>query len=112
MPSISPRIYRTNGNDEGSTPANDGVYTLEELQAIVGGHIEIVALSDGRLMVCNEEGKLLGLPFNAKATALFAKGGRMWFDPVAGDVLVCAPNYLEADDDDDDEPDGDTYSDV
>lgn len=32
--------------------------TLESIQAIVDGHIEVVGLPEGALLVCNEEGKL------------------------------------------------------
>lgn len=32
--------------------------TLESFQAIVDGHIEVVGLPEGALLICNEEGKL------------------------------------------------------
>lgn len=38
--------------------------TLEELQGYVGGHIEVYDLAADLAIVCNEEGKLLGLPLN------------------------------------------------
>lgn len=38
--------------------------TLEGLQRAVGGYIETVYLEDCAVLVCNEEGKLLGLPGN------------------------------------------------
>ena len=38
--------------------------TLEAVQAIVGGYIEIVEVDDGLYMVCDEEGKLKGKAFN------------------------------------------------
>lgn len=50
--------------------------TLEYMQDIVGGYIEILSsdqiLDDGQLvcMVINEEGKLIGLPTNVPATIL------------------------------------------
>ena len=53
--------------------------TLEALQGIVGGYIEAVWLRDDCVLVCNEEGKLQGLPVNFRifgdvivGTALFA----------------------------------------
>ena len=39
--------------------------TLEELQATVGGYIETVTLAADTAIICNEEGRLLGLPFPA-----------------------------------------------
>ena len=38
--------------------------TLEAKQEIVGGLIELVQLSDTADLICNEEGKLIGLPAN------------------------------------------------
>ena len=38
--------------------------SLEEMQAIVGGYIEGVYCFPDVVLVCNDEGKLLGLPFN------------------------------------------------
>lgn len=38
--------------------------TLEELQDFVGGHIEVYDLAADLAIICNEEGKLLGLSLN------------------------------------------------
>jgi hypothetical protein len=38
--------------------------SLEALQAAVGGYIETVSMPCGLVLVCNEEGKIRGLPFN------------------------------------------------
>lgn len=38
--------------------------TLENLQAYVGGYIETVKLAKDLVIICNEEGRLLGLPTN------------------------------------------------
>ena len=38
--------------------------TLEAMQELVGGHIETVTLRDGLVLVCNEDGRNLGLPYN------------------------------------------------
>lgn len=38
--------------------------TLEELQDTVGGYIETVTFASDACVICNEEGRLLGLPFN------------------------------------------------
>ena len=61
-------------------------YTLEELQAAVGGYIEVHHIHDGSLLlVINEEGKLHRLPVNDRATELYDNPN----DVVVGDVLVC-----------------------
>ena len=40
--------------------------TLESLQALVGGYIETVTLATDMVIICNEEGRLIGLPFNCE----------------------------------------------
>lgn len=37
---------------------------LEAMQAIVGGNIEVLPIDEGVAIVCNEEGKINGLPLN------------------------------------------------
>lgn len=73
-------IIRTDGTIEhiGKQPK------LEALQKAVGGYIEYVPC-DGPLgfMYCNEEGKLMGLPPNPKATRMID-----FHDIIAGDVVV------------------------
>ena len=39
----------------------------------VGGMVEVVSFPNGDLLLLNEEGKLMGLPLNEKATALWRK---------------------------------------
>ena len=43
-------------------PAND----LAALQHLVGGYIETVTIAPDMVVICNEEGRLLGLPYNTK----------------------------------------------
>lgn len=40
--------------------------TLEALQAYVGGYIEAVTVTPDAALICNEEGRLLNLPYNRK----------------------------------------------
>lgn len=65
-------IMYTDGTSKEVQPANGSDFQLKELQAIVDGHIEIVHLKDGRIMVIDEEGKLKDYPRNAQATKLAA----------------------------------------
>ena len=49
----------------GKTPqVKDIDNTLEALKDIVGGYIEVVSMEDNILLICNEEGKMQGLPPN------------------------------------------------
>lgn len=62
---------------------------LENLQSHVGGWIEQITLSQGNYtMFVNEEGKLNGLPYNMKATALFIANFPTTDDIIVGDVLI------------------------
>lgn len=78
------------------TPKNGKTFTLEELQQIVGGYIEILFFRDGRMMVMNEEGKLNGLQFNMKATRIAKENHLIWDnDFIVGDVLLAEPGEIE-----------------
>lgn len=61
-------------------------------RAIGGGYIQIVATTDGRLMVVDEEGKLKGMRLNMAATELYVYGAA---DPIVGDALVCDHGQID-----------------
>lgn len=54
-------IIKTDGTRQPVQPANGSDFTLEEMQAIVGGYIELVELDGNTTMVVNEEGKFIPL---------------------------------------------------
>ncbi len=84
-------IIYANGRMEQVAPANGSDFSLEEMQRIVGGYIEVLNLNDGRLMVVNEEGKLEGLDLNITATYLYGRHS----DCVVGNVLVCDSKQIK-----------------
>ena len=45
--------------------------TLEEAQKFVGGYVEGITFPNGDYLIINEEGKLMDLPLNPEATALW-----------------------------------------
>ena len=45
--------------------------TLKEAQDFVGGMVEGITFPNGDYLIVNEEGKLMGLPLNPEATALW-----------------------------------------
>ena len=67
----------------------DKKMSLEEMQQKVGGYIE-VAYDDGETqIICNEEGKLIGLSINDEATSLWEKLlGHSPMDVLVGDCLI------------------------
>lgn len=78
-------LMKTDGRAEMLRPSNGVHWTLEELQKLVGGYIEIVRTLDNRYMVINEMGKNQKLPWNILATRLYVHGRR---DVIAGDAVV------------------------
>lgn len=88
------KIYKADGSMVEVEPKNGKDFGLKEMQAIVGGYIEIIDLLDGTFMVLNEEGKLIGLPYNNMATIMFRKAHHT-FDYVVGDVLVCDKSQID-----------------
>lgn len=81
-------IIKTNGERISVQPKNRKDFKLGELRKVVDGYIEIVYLSDGKLMVVNEEGMPLQLPYNPVASLLAGQ-------PIVGDVLVCESNQIK-----------------
>ena len=55
------------------------------MQSMVGGNIQYLPMGDAATIICNEEGKIKGLPLNR---ALYDSNGRL-FDIVAGDFFIC-----------------------
>lgn len=82
------------------TPKNGTDFQIEELNAFVGGYIEVIYPKSrmGALMIVNEEGKLRGLPHNELATRMWQEGAQAGSprmdDPVVGNVLLCHRSQL------------------
>lgn len=62
--------------------------SMESYQEIVGGHFECVFLEYKYVMICNEDGRRLGLPVNFRTK----------YDAVVGNVFFAKLNgeYLES----------------
>jgi hypothetical protein len=90
-------LLKTDGTIHEVKPATGRVFTIGELQGMVGGYIEVVRTHTGDFMVVNEDGKLRGLPPNDVATERYPHGRR---DPIVGDVLIATWEELEGDDED------------
>lgn len=57
--------------------------SLENLQKTVGGYIETVGLTESDVIICNEEGKLLGLEKNLRMY-----GNTAYSDTLVGTIIV------------------------
>jgi len=87
-------LLRVDGTTAPYPPAGGKLFTLQELQRAVGGYIEIVHLPGGFLLVVNEEGRLHGLPHNARASAL-AVGLVVGGEDIRGDALLCRVGRID-----------------
>ena len=71
------KFYGVDGSIKEVKPKNGKFFSYEELQSFIkegdDGMVEIVPLPDGRSIVVNEEGKLIGLPENENASAVWRK---------------------------------------
>jgi hypothetical protein len=110
-------IFKADGSIEPIKPAHESGFTLEEVQALVHGYIEIVRLRrplelnfdsekewakdldvtiQHPIIICNEEGKLMELPFNILGTHLYQYGMEyQTADFIVGDVIICESSMLK-----------------
>ena len=89
-------ILKTNGTQQKVQPKNGTDFQLDELQEIVGGYIEIVRVNTGEIIICNDNGKLYGLPVNDNATMLAHYFNAIANDDfIVGDVLICNKNQVK-----------------
>lgn len=82
-------LYRVDGTQEEVRPLDGRAFSLEEMQTLVGGYIQIVkAKEPGMWIVCDEDGKVRNppKPINVVATASWV--GKDYGDPLVGTVLV------------------------
>lgn len=87
------KIFKANGEVTEVTPENGTDFSYVELKKIVNGYIQVIPAGHAMVMVLNEEGKLLGMPFNENATrAQFFRTGIEHI--LVGDVLLCKSNEV------------------
>lgn len=86
-------VVTTSGERKFVKPKNKK-FSLEELQEIVEGYIEIISLPNlKKKIVLNEEGKINNLAINHYATYLFRDSYNV-NDYIAGTVLICDSSLL------------------
>ena len=71
--------------------------TLKNLQKTVGGYIEVVQLDmhDGTVLICNEDGKLIGLPSNCRCMGYLLVGTIIIAGFGAGDFTDVSDKTVE-----------------
>ena len=88
-------LYKTDGTKVEVSPANGKDFKYDELKGFVEGYIEIVNLGKKKVMVVNEEGKLMNLPVNNEATRIMAEMLPMSRDYIVGNALVCKTSEIK-----------------
>ena len=79
-------IIRVDGTEEALTDLS-----LAGMQKAVGGYIQMVGTPDGRVMICDEEGKCKGKDINEKATRLYANP----HDVIVGDAIIANDDEID-----------------
>lgn len=91
----TPTIYTADNRTSATAPANGSLFTIDELQEIVSGYTNIIALRDGAVMVTNEMGQLYQLPINTQATSVARSIGAISDSEfISGDVLICPSTFI------------------
>lgn len=72
-------------------PMNGRDYTLWEMQNFVEGYIETLRVGK-KILVVNEEGKVLGLPINKVATDIIVNDG--YSDYICGPAMLIHPSHI------------------
>lgn len=80
MTQITASVYRTNGTIE-TIVSHNNYFTLEQLQKAVDGRIQAKVMNKTQHIICNEEGRLLGLQLNPH------------FPQFVGDVILINEQY-------------------
>ena len=89
------KIIKTDGTEIEVSPKNGTDFSLEEMQKVVCGFMEVYYINNyNDILIINEEGKLYNLPYNKTATELFRKAYRT-DDYIVGDVLVCSKEQVK-----------------
>lgn len=86
-------LIKSTGEEIEISPAAGKHYKLKELQQLVGGYIETLPVATDQLMIVNEEGKLMNLPINKRATEIAIENCIL--DVIVGDVLICLTTEIK-----------------
>jgi hypothetical protein len=81
------KLFKVDGTVENVMPANGTDFTLEELQKMVGGLIQVVPVFRTKLIVVDEEGRLKNYKHNTIASLLVADQVK---GDIVGDMLLCS----------------------
>jgi hypothetical protein len=84
-------LYEPSGRDSQPMPRDGRKFSLDELQALVGGYIEMVRIpgdAGKRVLFVDEEGRLKGLKPNVRASHI---AGQL----IVGNAVLCSPKEVD-----------------
>lgn len=81
-------IITTDTDMKVARPKNGTDFSLDELRSFVGGTIDIISVSERLYLVVNDDGLILGLPYNPAASFMY-KG------TIVGNVLLCPKHMIK-----------------
>lgn len=94
------RWIKADGTVQQVHPTNSIEFSLEEMRAYVGGHLQAIRLTSQEVLYCNEDFVRLQLPINAVATEVYHQHRpERSHEPLCGDVLIAS--LTETGDEDD-----------
>ena len=94
-------LYTTSDEIRPVEPKDGKYFSLKELQAFVGGNIQMIYLPHGDIIIMNEDGLLKRLRKNKAATYFWKKEFPIDEYPdnnaeyLVGDVLITSKEYIE-----------------
>jgi hypothetical protein len=85
------RWIKADGTVQPVHPTNSIEFSLEEMRAYVGGHLQAIKLTSQEVLYCNEDFVRLQLPINAVATEVYHQHRpERAHEPLCGDVLIAS----------------------
>src|SRR6266571_2955281 len=82
---------KATGQELDVSPENGTEFTIEEMREYVDGYFEALPYTNNLIMYVHEEGALIGLPYNAKASQLLKeKQPNRMHTGVYGNALIAS----------------------
>lgn len=80
-------LFKPDGTTQSVEPKNGRDFKIEELWDLIGGYVQVVSASGGKILIVDEEGLLKHRPLNKEASK---RAGFM----IVGDALLCDKKQL------------------
>ena len=68
--------------------------SLEKLQEMVGGNIEVLTLNNGDTLVTNQDGRMMNLNYNNEATKIYQENTSVKGIDIVGQAVVVKKGWM------------------